>query len=726
MPREDRRSLLTLGGSTLALTRLRGREGIGEHFLYQVEARTDGAPPALASAVGAGAQVTLRDDLGQERIITGVVTSLRVERSDAATAHVRCEIRPAAFALTLGRASRTFQDRSAIEAATSLLERAGVAHRLELTRSYAPRPYRVQRDESDWSFIERTLAAEGVSFTFDHDAASVLVLLDDTRRRAPDLTLPYLPDAGLEETRERLIELGVFGAAGPTAVATRGQSWEKPSLALGASSGEAARYELYQPQARSAPDPTSMEGRVALAGERGAVSGGGAGGVTTSVRLFPGRAFAVDEAPAALSGPWTVTGLDVLHEEAGPSWSIAFSAIAGGVAFRPGQAAAPPAGHVGLSYATVIADGGDEVFPDADGRVRVQMHWDREGAHDARSGTWARVAQRGAPGSMMFPRTGWKVAVVAEEGDGDSPVILARFADGEHPPTYGLPENKTRVVYKTATTPGGGSFNEIHFEDRRGAENLFVHASRDMNVLTLRDGNERVVNDARHQVGRDQAVTTGARLPEQVEQDRTVKVGRDRSIDAAIDRVGTVGGDELRTIGGSRRIHVKGNHNLSAERRELTVGAVQTNVSLGSIDTSTKLGTTLVGGAMLRMTASGSTTRSGLASVEVTGVVKLERAAEQKGLGVDRDLTETIGGNVLQVAKLQLSDGASTTADWTVAGAASGEAEEILIEAAVELELRCGRSFVRLLPEELHVGSTTIALDAAGLELVTGTVGHNG
>ena len=47
-----------------------------------------------------------------------------------------------------------------------------------------------------------------------------------------------------------------------------------------------------------------------------------------------------------------------------------------------------------------------------------------------------------------------------------------------------LPANKTRVVFKTATTPGGGSFNEIYFEDRKGAEEMFINASRDMKIRT--------------------------------------------------------------------------------------------------------------------------------------------------------------------------------------------------------------------------------------------------
>ncbi|MDH0625979.1 type VI secretion system tip protein VgrG, partial [Pseudomonas chengduensis] len=61
---------------------------------------------------------------------------------------------------------------------------------------------------------------------------------------------------------------------------------------------------------------------------------------------------------------------------------------------------------------------------------------------------------------------------------------------------YDLPANKTRSVFKTLSSPGGGGYNEFRIEDRKGAEQIYIHAQRDWdenieNNQKIRVGNER-------------------------------------------------------------------------------------------------------------------------------------------------------------------------------------------------------------------------------------------
>ncbi|KPY21777.1 Rhs element Vgr protein, partial [Pseudomonas syringae pv. philadelphi] len=58
------------------------------------------------------------------------------------------------------------------------------------------------------------------------------------------------------------------------------------------------------------------------------------------------------------------------------------------------------------------------------------------------------------------------------------------------------PTNKTRTVFKTFSSPGGGGYNELRIEDKKGAEQIFIHAQRDWdenieNDQKIRVGNER-------------------------------------------------------------------------------------------------------------------------------------------------------------------------------------------------------------------------------------------
>ena len=52
--------------------------------------------------------------------------------------------------------------------------------------------------------------------------------------------------------------------------------------------------------------------------------------------------------------------------------------------------------------------------------------------------------------------------------------------NADNMPPYALPDNKTQTGVKTRSSKGGGSanFNEIRFEDKKGSEDLYVHAER--------------------------------------------------------------------------------------------------------------------------------------------------------------------------------------------------------------------------------------------------------
>ena len=60
---------------------------------------------------------------------------------------------------------------------------------------------------------------------------------------------------------------------------------------------------------------------------------------------------------------------------------------------------------------------------------------------------------------------------------------------------YDLPANKTRSVFKTLSSPGGGGYNELRIEDRKGAEQIYVHAQRDWDENIEHDQKIRVGNE---------------------------------------------------------------------------------------------------------------------------------------------------------------------------------------------------------------------------------------
>lgn len=129
-----------------------------------------------------------------------------------------------------------------------------------------------------------------------------------------------------------------------------------------------------------------------------------------------------------------------------------FEAVAGDVVWRAQlhgsdgrQHPRPTAG--GAQSAIVVGPdgrdtpaGGDEVYCDRLGRVRIRFHW--QGSGDATC--WVRVAQRmagGGIGAQFLPRIGQEVVVQFIENDIDRPLIVGAVYNGQGeggvPPTPG-------------------------------------------------------------------------------------------------------------------------------------------------------------------------------------------------------------------------------------------------------------------------------------------------
>ncbi|MFO0617586.1 MAG: type VI secretion system tip protein TssI/VgrG [Polyangiaceae bacterium] len=721
---------IEVAGVSYRVSELSGTEAVSSLFDYAIGFTAPLPCPSASELVGASATLILEDRIGNARSVSGVVASCAARVGEVGVAEIRLSLRPKVHARALGRSSRTFQDKTLAEILTDVL--GDLAGRLDFP-SAGKIAYRVQHAESDWSFVERTIADAGLVYFFDHAAGSALVVTDNPDRGAfvDGRSMPVHIGSMIGAVPEGILAMGTVASATSTSHAMKGFRWEKPSLAVGASAG-GGRYESYD-RVLEVPGLNDIGGaRVAAA--RGRATSGRVGGTARTVRLYPGMSFHTEE-----GGEVAVHETRVSIEEDGMDGAsaivIAFSSASSGGGALPdrtherrgaGAYAEPARAIPGLSYAIVSADAGDEVYPEAAGRVRAQHHWDRSGAFDAKGGTWLRPTQRLAPGSMMFPRAGWVVATMGHQGDGDAPIALGRIHDGEHPPSYPLPANKTRVVYKTATVPGAPDFNEIHFEDKKGAEVMHIHASKNLDILTRQYKSERIHNDASHTVDGEQIFEHKEALDTRVDLSQTVTIGADEIAETGANFSKVVSGTETITIGGSRRIHGKDLHDTSAKKtRKLKVGAALIDISLGGINRSAKNALTLVGGVVLRL-ANGAIRREvGPVWLETIGGLKYARAGHSIADAAGKDFVESVGGSVTLDAGTNINEDANKSAEWTVAGKLSGSADEAMIEAHDSIEIVCGKSVLKLDDKTLTMSSTEIALSGGALEVLSGIIAHN-
>ncbi|PZQ35588.1 MAG: type VI secretion system tip protein VgrG, partial [Pseudomonas putida] len=196
-----------------------------------------------------------------------------------------------------------------------------------------------------------------------------------------------------------------------------------------------------------------------------------------------------------------------------------FTCIRRKIPFRP-SLRTPRPGITGPQTAIVVGPPGEEIYTDELGRVKLQFHWDRNGEFNDQSSCWVRVAQSGASGgfgSILIPRVGDEVVVVFLDGNPDRPLIMGSLYNGTNIPPWSLPANKTQSGFLTRSMKGdGGTANFFRFEDKAGAEQIIMHAERNMDT--------EIELDEKHDVGNNRTITVGGAHTEIVKKDTVVNV----------------------------------------------------------------------------------------------------------------------------------------------------------------------------------------------------------
>lgn len=243
----------------------------------------------------------------------------------------------------------------------------------------------------------------------------------------------------------------------------------------------------------------------------------------------------------------------------------------------------------GPQSAIVVGPKGEELHVDRMGRVKVHFHWDRYDKSDENSTCWVRVSQPWAGkswGGYFAPRIGQEVIVDFINGDPDRPIIMGRVYNDDQPIPY---ESPTQSGFKSRSTPKGSAsnFNEFRFEDKKGSEQVYLHAEKNHDIEVENDETHHVGHDRTKNIDHDETSTIGNNRTETVVNNeditigvnRTENVGASESITIGASRTENVGASESVTIGVSR------SHTIGASD-SLTVGAARTE-TIGATLTQT-------------------------------------------------------------------------------------------------------------------------------------------
>jgi type VI secretion system secreted protein VgrG len=558
----------------LLIRSITGREAISHLYSFDVEAFAPNDEPVdFSKLVGQPVMVAVALKNDEKRYFHGIVKSLvRGARGFTATSY-RIELVPALWLLSQRTQSRIFQQISVPDILKKVLE--GIEVDYELTGDFEPRDYCVQYRESDFAFASRLMEEEGMYYFFRHREDGHTLVVANSPQSHEDLPcdnkLCFDEERGGFETTDEIVYIWEKQQIlKPGKVTLWDHCFELPHKSLDAQEmvdedlqvgeiahklkiagndklelfdypgGYAQRFDGIAPGGSERADDLQKiyadnQRTTKIRMQQETVGALQITAHTDTLHICPGYKFELDRHYSD-NDTYVITSSSVAipqrgayygdgSETEGPPPEVIFNCIPLQLPFLPNRITPKPTIY-GTQTAVVVGPAGEEIFTDKYGRVKIQFFWDREGKFDGNSSCWVRVGSPWAGkqwGMIHIPRIGQEVIVAFEEGDPDQPIIVGSVYNSDQMPPHELPANKTQSGVKSRSTPGAGSnnLNEIRFEDKIGAEHIFIHGEKDIHVRCKASYFETIGGDFNQSVGGDSRIQIGGKSSVRVKGDES-------------------------------------------------------------------------------------------------------------------------------------------------------------------------------------------------------------
>jgi len=569
----------SLGKDALLLTDFEGYEYISDLFEFEIKAISENLEIDADKIVGKTCTVEIKDENG--RFFHGYINSFTFgEVTGSATGKTfreyRMQMVPWLWFLGQTNDHRIFQDKSTKEIVTEVFNDLEFSDFEFKAEGGKKREYCIKHNESDLEFVSRLLEEEGIAYFFKHEESKHKLILVDQKNaydECPETKLEYskgttsgsqihywehiyrfkkgqwtLNDYNFKEptkdlkanvkTKSKFANNGKF------------EHYEYPGLYESSLGSELVKIRLDAEET----DRTTVHAK------------------SNCATFYAGGRFTLAKhATAGEKGEYNIA--TIYHSAQDHSYQIAGATasyvndlicVPSDIHIRPKLVHERPYMR-GPQSAVVVGPSGEEIYVDEFGRIKVQFIWDRKGENDENSSCFLRVMQTWAGnqwGASFIPRIGHEVIVDFLDGDPDRPIVTGSVYNGKNKPPF---SSKTQSGIRTRSTKDGtgSNCNELRFDDKKDAEQIFVHAEKNLDT--------EVENDETHSVDHDRVKTIG--------NDETSSIGKNRTKD--------VGENETESIGKNKTITVGGNHSESIQKnKSVEVGKDHTESIDGSMTIS--------------------------------------------------------------------------------------------------------------------------------------------
>ncbi|MBP0464503.1 type VI secretion system tip protein VgrG [Roseomonas sp. PWR1] len=508
-------AITTSTGKEFVLRRVEAVEAISRPFLVQVEVLSKNKAIKASEVVGHTASVSIQRGEGEEpRWFNGYISAFRVIGSFGTEyAAYGLEIVPKFWNLSRTSDCRVFQNESVPTIVKKLVQEGGADAPVFMSAPDTPRPYCIQYNETDLDFCQRLMDETGCGYywLFGEGEHTMMVA---------SAAADYLPISGNYIVKSGSSDWNALSGfrhrtqVQPGAVAAMDYNLIKHSQPFTSTTNtaitdiqNAASFEMrawpggQQVKPEASPDVGAMQTYEAEADIAQAVAFDPV--MTSGCKIK----VALDQNAPGTTKEYLLTRVvHSAHDEThltdggGSSYTAAITMIPAERPFRPSSPRPRPV-VPGLQSAIVVGKAGEEIHTDAYGRIKIRFLWDRlTKKDDTACEIWVRVAQPAAGkwgGTFFLPRMGDEVLVGFVDGDPDKPVVVGSLYSEDAPlaGSFPMPSKKTRTGMHSRSSKGGsGSLaNIIYFDDNKGAEEVYLRAQKDMNVV-VEDARTELIN----------------------------------------------------------------------------------------------------------------------------------------------------------------------------------------------------------------------------------------
>jgi type VI secretion system secreted protein VgrG len=702
-------------GPDLLLGQLTAQEALSEPFIFTVLGLS--TRPDLDFNALLGEHITVRLHQNPEvadtpRHFDGLVEQVALVGQSGRYFQYLLVARPWFWFLSQTQDCKVFQNQTVLQIIQEVLREHPIASIDDrTTTSFTPWVYCVQYRESDFNFLSRLMEQEGIYYYFTHEAGKHTLVLADSVSASEacpgctPLTVRYQHGgqaAGLGE--EACWDLACTQRVQPGAAVIQDYDFTRTQTDLRQSRSQPGKHALGDMEVFDYPGFYDLEAdgeqfvraqmeEYAAVTRQASAHSDARGLATGGLVKLQGSLRDSDNCEYLVTGTQIVvnqTAYESGGQVPGVGYSCRFTALDTSVPYRAARKSPKPVVQ-GPQTAVVVGPSGDEIFTDKYGRVKVQFHWDRYGKKNEKSSCWVRVSSPWAGKSFGFvqvPRIGQEVVVDFLEGDPDQPLITGRVYNAENMPPWELPANMTQSGVLSRSTKGGayGNANALRFEDKKGSEQLWLHAEKNQDIEVENDethwvGHDRkktVDNNETNHIKVDRTETVDNNESITIGVDRTEKVGSNETIDIGANRTETVGANEDITIGACRTVSVTADESITVGASQtVSVGASRTDTISASLTQSIGASATVTIGGSLTQTVNGPTNMTSVGPFTITAPAGLTIVAPGGTKVIDFELLQ-IGGTIKEGYAMKLDFNGIALEANALKGEATGSSNAVV------------------------------------------------